>query len=175
MSPLKKYIVIGLSCGAAFAFVVLAAVGTLLWYQSRPKPPGPWNTSAVRATFYSAHLEGTGKDRNPLFFYKLDNTTDYDYEIGNKEQVQYFFRDSDSLSDLLPGGLALDLPLFIPAKRSVTVGLHLKFFESGAPLTDGRDETNSFIRDKKRLWNEYNGFVVLDKSRRYQIDLPKGW
>lgn len=177
MSPLKKFMVIGFSFGAGFALVLAAVVASVMWYKSRPKAPMPWDTRSMRASLFSATLEGTGKDKSPLFLYKIENMTAYDYEINSADQIQLFFKARHSFSEFLPGALSIDLPLFIPAKRAVTLGLHLNLVEveSEVQLSEATIESNVFLRDKKRIWNRFEGFVILDKNHRYQIDLPKGW
>jgi hypothetical protein len=89
--------------GAGFAIVVCAAVGTWIWYDSKPKPPKPWNSSALKATdppFFSA-FSVVGKTGSPdtssvKFGYTIQNNTDSDYEMEKGDQLKVLVKLGDT-------------------------------------------------------------------------------
>jgi hypothetical protein len=85
MAEWKRPLLIGVGWGLGTAVGLAILVGGFFWYQSRPKPPKPpkpWDTASIKAEFNFATTEG---DKNTfVFFYTLENTTDFDYraEVG---------------------------------------------------------------------------------------------
>src|SRR6267378_3723896 len=47
MAEWKRPLLIGVGWGLGTAVGLALVVGGFLWYQSRPKPPKPWNTAAL--------------------------------------------------------------------------------------------------------------------------------
>jgi hypothetical protein len=103
----------------------------------------------------------------------VQNKTDYDYSLTNLSDIQLFLNDAGTLDDWTV--LSVDLPLYIPAKHTVNVTIHFRMIETEQPKNNTKEEIDRFLRDKDRVWNGYDSFVLLDKVRRYQIDFPMGW
>ena len=84
----KKLLLTGIGWGLGTAVGLALIVGGFLWYESRPKPPvppKPWNSSAIKADYDFVTSEG---DKNTIvFYYNLENTTDFDYRVENAEHV----------------------------------------------------------------------------------------
>lgn len=55
----KKPLLIGLGWGVGTAVGLAAALAVFLWYQSRPKPTKPWNTSSIKATTMYPFIHST--------------------------------------------------------------------------------------------------------------------
>jgi len=179
----KRLVVISAASGAGFAVVLAVIVGGSLWYKSRPNAPKPWNTGALKATFVGIWTEG--EKRTISFSYVLENRTDVDYEVQSGESIVLGFHllQENGLSLVHDENvLRVNWPLFVPAKQRVLFNIYSGFSFVGQeePRADAtadeernyRKAVGDFFTRKDGNWN---GFVILDKINRYQIDFPKGW
>ena len=130
-----------------------------------------WNADALKATFRVAQLEGNIGERSPVLLYQLENKTNKDYSIRDRFDIQMFVRDHDAIDGFMGSALSMDLPLFVPAKQRVNVTIH-KLSELDQPVGTSQADVQSFLRDKKRLWNNYDSIVLLDRRHWYEIDFP---
>jgi hypothetical protein len=173
MPTWKRLAVISFSAGTGFAVVFSLILGGWVWYQSQPKP---WDEKAIAATYSNCVLSGEKGSEFPMFFYRLENRTNYDYEVQSNSGFQYFLNEGKSLSPAWLGIMEIqDWPLSIPAKQTVFVGLKFKFVAKDQPINDTKDEIEKFIKNPTQIWNEYEGFVAFDKNHHYKIVFPKGW
>jgi hypothetical protein len=170
MSSLKRAIFIGLSFGAGFAI--------MLWYQSRPKP---WNTKAITASYINADTEG--KLKLIVFYYYMTNNTNYDYIIQDNKNIYLAIKlkNKDINGKKADDSMAtIDYPLFIPAKHSLQIQLHLLY--SGPDKTQTvqtREDISKYHKEveayvSKEL-SDLDGFVIFDENNHYKIDFPRGW
>ena len=135
-------------------------------------PVTGWKTGALKATFLVAQLEGKIGQQSPVLTYQLENKTDQDYSIRDKSDIEIFVRDH-GVADNHPGdAIAIDLPLYVPARQRARVTIHFRFIALNQPADASQAEVQSFLRDKKRLWNQYDEIVLRDKRQRYEIDFP---
>ena len=74
-----------------------------------------WDSSALRAKFNAAQVEGDPGKEHPVFFYRVENTTDRDYSVREASEVQLFVKEKGALDNWPGSGLVIDLPIFIPA------------------------------------------------------------
>jgi hypothetical protein len=203
----KRWLVFGAGAGAGFAFALAAIVGIVLWYESRPKPPKPWNTAAISASFshISTQSEITGQhtsadnpyadlgavavppnvtlpkgfklDDSLVFFYTLENGTDFDYRLPNAAGIAITARlkRERSLSRFL-NAVTVDYPVFIPAHQRVLLAVHLPDYvypeRLPPPGAERRAKLAAYVA--KEMPN-LDGFVLFDEANRYQINFPKGW
>ena len=183
MKPWQKLAIISACGGAALALVIALVAGGYLWYEARPKPPKPWNNTAVKASF--DYLSTEGKTNTFDFCYTLQNTTPRDYEVDNRAELSVAGRllrekslsfESDGERFVRP-----DLPIFIPSGQRLRFVIHLDYPYPGKDLPSGasaedrkkyREALNKFVNEN--LTN-LNGFVLFDKTHHYEIVLPKGW
>jgi hypothetical protein len=165
-------------------------LGGVIWYKSRPEPPKPWNTSALKASYDSIDTEG---DKSTfVFYYILENETNNDYKIENAEHITFAARleQEKSLSIDSMGGadqlFKLDYPLFVPAKQRVRIAIHFAETYGGSEKIRGNDygaasleELRRFHKavtdDLKKEDSNLDGFVFFDETNRYQINFPRGW
>jgi hypothetical protein len=122
----KKLLVLAAGFGGGFAVVLASIVAGWAWYQSRPERPKPWDEKAIIATFDYPDT-GSGEPEGPegfrpdtlILHYTLENTTDHDYHMPPKEQLELDARLKRERS--LSGGSSLNTldkdPVFIPAKQ----------------------------------------------------------
>jgi hypothetical protein len=170
MSSLKRVIFIGLSFGAGFAIT--------WWYQARPKP---WNTKAITASYKNADTEGILN--LVVIFYSLANNTNYDYTLQDYKNIYlatklinkdiHERKDDDSIAKI-------DYPLFIPAKHSVQIQLHLIYSVPDKTQTVATEEDR--IKSHKEIETyiskeliNLDGFVLFDKKNHYKIEFHRGW
>jgi len=149
-----------------------------MWYSRRGHQDrglqDRWNTSALRPTLRAAQLEGEAEKLSPLFSYQLENTTNQDYSIRSVSDIELFVRDEGALDNWMGSGsgLAIDLPVVVPAKQKANVTIHLRLVDREQSASSSQADVAKFLRDRKRIWNRYDGIVLLDQRRHYQIDFP---
>lgn len=153
-----------LSAGAATALVFVAV--TLVWYVTRPAKPRPWNDGAITATFTGMSVL---TDRPVATFrYGVQNHTERDYRLPGHDSIRIVLPTGD--------GLLRDEAVRWVAMSSVPVGqkisVEIQVDIDISQLSDGGDAKGSV--DKVRRWLKgMEGFVVLDETSRYEIQLPK--
>lgn len=155
---------------------MVAIVGVLLWYSSRPAPPQRWNKNALVAT-EPPGFDASKDGKRIVFTYSVENTTNTDYSVDSIYGIKVLIRDKgDSLSQPLSEDTSpLRLPIFIPAKQRgrLTVSLTL----SGIPVQATTD-TDAEYHEQLRIYCEKHlasiaGFVLFDDTNRYQVNLPR--
>jgi len=179
--PWKRLIVIGASFGVAFALALSAIVAATLWYSSRPKPPKPWKSKAIIATF---DYPGVEEDTNPktiVLYYTLENTMEADYRMPKKDQlgIKGRLRWENSLS----GGSLFPIDEdenFLPPEQRRRFALHLGYPMKAELVPeqtkgDQRRQWQVIANFMKKEMPNLNGFVTFDTVNRYQIELPNGW
>ncbi len=180
MTGWKRVVLTGLSVGAGFAMTVLLVWGGYHWYVARPKPPKPWSTSAIKASFDYAGTEG--EKNTVVFWYTLENRTDFDFSLTDKDRLHLMdkLQREGSLSMTGEGLEKFDLPVFIPAKQKLSYTIHFAYpYPERLKENATFDERRAF-RKRLAAWindelGNLNGFAVFDDEHRYQIDFPKGW
>ena len=105
--------------GAGFALILILIIGGYIWYQSIPKPPKPWDNNAIVASY--DYVDTTGENNIVVFYYILENKTDYDYSITDKTNIFIYanLEREISLSGGKSGGkpdelLNISYPIHIP-------------------------------------------------------------
>jgi hypothetical protein len=177
LSGWRRVLLKAFGFGAGFALVGIMAVSAWVWYSDRPKPPQPWNTHAVTATY---EFVTTDKEKNHVVFvYTLENKTKEDYRLRDKSEVDIFHRLLSEKSIFRSGEQPqIHFPLFVPASGRTTVSIedHLEY--SGPKSSDDdsgkefRADVQEFVKAKH---GNLGGFVLFDQIHRYQIEFPKGW
>lgn len=172
MHSWKKIVLISAAVGAGFAIMGTLIVGVFLWYSSRPKAPTPWDTNKITATF--DYIDTEGEKHNLVFYYVLDNHTDFDYRIPDDTGI--------SLTGKLEQQKALssfgkyeeiDYPVFVPARQRVRFGIRIPYPYPENPASPStKADRAAYIRDKM---SNLTGFVLFDQMNRTRIDFPKGW
>ncbi|HMD98142.1 MAG TPA: hypothetical protein VKM93_12545 [Terriglobia bacterium] len=75
----KRLVIVSASAGAGFALMLAIIAGAVVLHSSHPRPPQPWNVSAIKATYDA--LKAEDDDGHLVFYYVLENTTDSDYRL----------------------------------------------------------------------------------------------
>lgn len=111
-APWKRVVIVSVSASAGFALMLALIVGGVLWYNSHPRPPKPWNTSAIKATYDT--LTAEGDDGHLVFYYVLENTTDSDYRLEESSAATIMGRlkEENSLSAPAVKELQMNYPRF---------------------------------------------------------------
>ena len=107
-----------------------------------------------RSRLYRHHRSGVKLDHD------LRNTTDSDYGLVNEKEIEVLFKKGNSLRQW-PGIAVLDLPIFIPAGKTVATNIHFNL----------EDAENPNVVEFSHSSDE--GFVLFDKTHRYQVEFPK--
>jgi hypothetical protein len=162
----------GVSVGGGL-LVAAIVIATWTYFEDRRTPAKPWNHDAIKASFVEITFD-VGDKVVSNFQYSVDNSTDQDYQLPT---------DPKSAFVVLPDGRGLSqdkeigwMPgTYIPAQHKVVVTFHLTYdYNESFPKSeqDNRDKMAPFFN---RRLKELDGFVILDKAMRYQIDFPNGW
>lgn len=123
----KKLLLIGIGWGLGTAVGLALIVGGFLWHESRPKPPvppKPWNSAAIKAEYDYVDTEG---DKNTIvFYYTLENTTDFDYRLEDGAHVAMAgtLEQQHSLSEF---DGSVNYPISVPAKKRVRFAVHTNY------------------------------------------------
>ena len=175
----KRIIVVGVCVGVGFALMASLIVGVAFWYESRPKPPRPWDTAAITAEFDVVDTEG--ENDQIVFRYTLQNNTDFDYSpLDTSLKLMGQLERQKSLSNSPEGFPKID-SVYIPARQRVRYSIHtiypydkekLKADASTDERTAWRKKLGIFIKEDM---GNLNGFVIFDDTDRYQINFKKGW
>lgn len=182
MPTWKKVFLRSAGFGAGFAVALAVMIGIFAWNESRPKPPRPWDASAIKAKYYRV---STSSDSQLEFEYILENTTDLDYKLEEYSGARIAGRLGDTGGFVGFGdkeNIKLEVPVYIPAhnKTRITVKLPAYGYEKRYPgNTATQEEIHAYYvgvaeHVSAKLAN-LNGFSIFDDGNRYQIDLPNGW
>jgi len=173
-AAVKRLLLRSAAFGAGFAIVLSLIVGSWIWYSGRPEPSTPWNTTAIVAKEppdFSVIEDG----KKAVFVYRVENTTDADYQLDSGAQIRLMFRNKMGIliGEPYPAEKALELPIFMPAKQRAMVAF--TFPSSGIPQRES-SESDAQFHERLRAYCkeslEGRGFVLFDDLHRYQINLP---
>ena len=176
MPTWKRLLLISMGLGAGIALALSAILGTFVWYQSRPKPARPWNTSAVIAK--EPPRFGKRDDSHVTLSYVLENVTDSDYKVESSGEIKTMLKlnDGSLVGPVVAETATLDLPVFIPAHQRATVSVYL---DVNGPLPQkSPQETSDQYHERLRSYLQEHssglgGFALFDDGNRYRIDLPR--
>jgi hypothetical protein len=185
MQTWKRFLLIGAGFGAGFAFAAAAIIGLWLWYSSIPHAPKPWNKKAIVATYDYPDTEmgeGSTTPDQIVFYYILENTTDFDYHVPPRDQLQFSAKLSDENSLVSDDKLLMldKRDTLLPAKQRLRVAVHLAYRVED---NFGPSETSEQRHQRRKAIETYlstkssnlNGFAAFDLQNRYEIDFPNGW
>lgn len=153
-----------LSAGAATGLAIVAIM--LVSYINRPEKPHPWNGGAITATFTGMSIL---TDRPVATFrYRFQNHTERDYHLPGHDSIRIVLPTGDGLlRDEAVRWIAMPS---VPVGQKISVEIQVDIDIS--QLADGGDAKGSV--DKVQRWLKgMEGFIVLDESNRYEIQLPK--
>jgi hypothetical protein len=185
MATWKQILLKAAGFGAGFALFVCLILWLWSWYSSRPKPPKPWDTRKITAEYDVASTEkAENKDKTFAIYYTLQNNTDYDYEIKDKDSAilaAQLKREKSVSMNWDQKWLHYETPVFVPAHGRVRFCVHLAYPYVNSPPEPTKDAKAIYEYDTgiaKYLKNEMgnlNGFVLYDQTNRYEVLLPNGW
>jgi hypothetical protein len=178
----KKPLLIGIGWGAGTAVGLALIVGGFLLYQSRPKPPQPpkpWNVSAIKAEYDTTDTEGV--KNTVVFYYTLENMTDFDYRIENADHVlmSATLLKQKHLSPF-DQNQTIDYPIFVPARKRMRFLIHINYpcpfkEKPNADLEERRHHRRDVEKYASDEFGNLDGFDLLDEDNRYEIVFPPGW
>jgi hypothetical protein len=181
MSTVKRWIITGASFGGGLAIVLALIIGGYLWYESKPRPPKPWDNKAITANYDFVDTEG---EKNTIvFYYTLQNNTDFDYRIVDASSVTLMSKleKTKSLSGTKNDDfLKIDFPILLPAKQRARFAIHFNYpYEKKSRGEATQDEREKYRKELAAFLKEkapnLNGFALFDELNRYQVDFARGW
>ncbi len=171
----------GIGIGLGIGIALVAAF--LIWYSSRPKPPKPWNTTALTAE-YDDMESGTDPEKpgeHPVFCYVIQNNTPLDYDLTDisATHLDVVLKRENGIAehkDFLKG----EYPAFIPAKGRGRFCIRLEYSTTIDVVHDATDEQRkTYHKALEKLardqFSNLNGFALFDEGMRYEIMFPPGW
>lgn len=172
--------------GAGFALILMLVVGGFIWYQTVPKPPKPWDNNAIIATYN--YVDTRGENDIIVFYYTLENNTDYDYSMKGKNNILLYanLERENNLSGGQLGGktnklLTINYPINIPSRHRVRFGIilncssELKPPPSGSSIEKNQKYRKDLAAYITRAFTNLNGFTIFDLAKRYEIKFKAGW
>jgi len=178
MDPrIKKTILIAFSAGAGFAVVIAVLAAGGYWYLSRPKPPKPWDTTAIVADG-TPTFDVAEDGKKVVLTYSLENNTPFDYRATSSDELNLlrrFARDNALSQPVKAETASIGFPIFIPAKQKAEMSVTINFTET--PKQKPSDTPEQFHEALRAyVLDQMSGdaaVVLFDEANRYQIDLPK--
>ncbi len=187
MPQWKKFLLMGAGFGIAFAIGAATILLGWLWYQDRSERPRSWDPKALIATFEKIDTDLGPPSENGVrpnqfvFYYTLENTTDLDYRLPPRDQLELSAKLASENSLTTDETISLDeQPVFLPARQRIRFTIHLRH-----PFTDdfGPEHTIEERRNRRKAiaahvsaeLSNLDGFVIFDPQSRYQINFPNGW
>jgi hypothetical protein len=176
-SPWKRIAIVSFFAGLGITLAAALALGSFIWYQARPAPPKPWNTSALVATKPPSFVV-SDDGKSLQLGYSVRNNTDVDYSLDDvtakKLRVMAKFQNGE-LSTTNNVVKYSDTPIFMPARQ--TASLNLSVDLPNLPMRKGAETPDDYherLRTHlKTEYSEFAGIVLYDEANRYQINLPK--
>jgi hypothetical protein len=168
----KRLFIKATGFGAGFALILVILAGIGIWYWNRPKPPKPWNTQAITASFDRMDVSIKNGILEIGFFYSLQNNTDYDYTINGEGAL--FLRTLNSGNLEPTGHFAKRVEVFVPAKHRAGYDV-VRLYTVGKDAPDSVKTTDGINTFFYKEFHNVDGFVLFDQSNRYEITLPNGW
>jgi len=173
MTPWQNLFLKAAGFGAGFAAFLISAIAGWQLFQFLPESPKPWNRDAIKATYAYLNMN-TGDRPVATFKYTVENTTPRDYYLPSDPQAAFVvLTDGKGLSQ--GEELTWDKGAYVPAGLKVSVSFHLTYdYNDSYPKLD-RDNLDKLSKFMARRLKELDGFVVLDRTNRYQVTFQNGW
>jgi hypothetical protein len=166
----KKAFVKAAGFGVGVTLALAMVAGVLLWYTSRPTP---WTSGVITAKYSVLEASRVGDDVHVMFRYALTNNSRNDYSVPSPPSAELMRKASDGTgyvplhasweSQTIPPGRAINVDF--------TVSYALADYNTTATEIDKTDK--ALVDFLERRLAEYDGLLLIDHVRRYQIDLPK--
>jgi hypothetical protein len=177
---MKTLLIRSAAFGATFAIVFATICGAAYVWYTRPKTEPAWNAAALKATFsdVEAWYDLVDDNGNPIpgnpggdveFTYVVENRSGRDYSTDGSSVIA-MVRRPDGLA-ASEGDIRVRYPIFIPAGQRVAVKIAVPYAHALGSI-----DAKTNVRERVRTnLPKFAGFVLFDRSTRYQIDCPRGW
>jgi hypothetical protein len=163
--------------GAGFALCLAIILGVTLWYQSRPRPPKPWDTKTMQAEYDRTTDQ---KTTDIGFRYLLKNNGLEDYRISDAASVQIAIKMGKGVLTPFNRVVSIETPIFIPAGQKTMVfiklitGTRFQHQLPEHPTAVDEEQYRKFVFDYLNA-SQITGFVLFDELQKIEIDFPSGW
>jgi hypothetical protein len=173
MNPWLKIFLRASGFGAGAVVAAVLAIGAWFYITSILDKAKPWDRETISAMFADLYVT-PGDQIVTTFRYTVENKTKKDYN---------FPEDPKSAFVILPEGKGLSQEeniswshgAYLPSGQKMALSFQLTYeYNESYPKKD-RDNSDKLARFMDRRLKEVDGFVILDKAKRYEIIFPKGW
>ena len=201
MAEWKRPLLIGVGWGLGTAVGFALLVGGFLLYQSRPKPPKPWDTRAIEAHYAKTEFFDAEKGHTLRagFVFDLRNNTAADYTLeehpSDTTVVMQRMKSSDALvsgmgltwspehgpgtqqlddqgiPSKVPKGAFIGAPIFIPSGQAVRVYFWSDYDMDDIAAALPKGAEIHPTTVVQRALKDTESFVLLDTVNRYRIEL----
>jgi hypothetical protein len=167
MNPWRKVFLRAAGFGVGIVAAVAIAIGAWIYIASLPQTPGPWDREKIKADF--ADLEvNTGNKLIAIFRYTVENTTRHDYHLPDDPKSAFVvLSEGKGLSQ--ESEITWDRGAYLPPGQKISVSFRLAYDYNDSYPKQDRDNLDKLGKFMKRRLKETDGFVILDKSNRYEI------
>jgi hypothetical protein len=183
MPTWKRILFKSLGVGVGIGIGLGLAVGSYIWYSSRPQPQKPWDSKALTATFLTA--DTTGDDSHFRFSYILENHTNRDYRVNTSDlYLSAVLQEQSTLTGSGKGDVKLEQDsIFLPAKDHAQISIVLPSYRYAGlqqPADTASAEEHKKYHDAVKKYVDeklprLDGFAAFDDANRYRINFPRGW
>jgi hypothetical protein len=156
----------------AIILLLISILGRFISLKSPATPVGAWNSGAIEGTCAGIRVREIDSTHAAVsFLYDLDNETDTDYRLVKGPDIVIMDR-------LDPGGAlrsdelaGLDSNAFVPARNRTRIALEITHSFNWPARSDAAAdrELNQLVAGDL---GGLQGFVLFDRTGRYQIELP---
>ena len=164
-----KFIAFGFGIGIALS------IGYSIWYYSanRIKPPEPWDSTKITAVYTDINLD-ISDHLVASFHYKIQNNTKFDYYLPTTANSAFKIL-SDGRGIVNDERISWQVGLYIPEGQNVNTAFKVTYdYNDKYPYASRNDKNKleEFINSRAK---EFDGFLILDNSKRYKIAFLNDW
>lgn len=172
----KRLFIRSAGFGSGFAVLFVFCAFAIRWYESRPKPPKPWNQMAITARFDRAQIS---EEQTYQIYFVLQNTTEEDYRLEESSGTVIDAKLSKGALSYCSECIKLDYPIYIPAKQSLQISINFRYHFPKTLPKETAEERKALHKEVAAYLTSdlpgLDGFVIFDQEKRYEINLPPGW
>lgn len=155
--------------------VLLGASVAWDFYGSEIVNGGPWNSSAISATYVAAQLRELSPDQAALFLaYDVKNETSTDYHLADGPGISIMSRLEPDGSLSSQEQMHLSYATLIPAGQRARISIEITHAFNWPAENDpqAQQKLKTFVNQRVASVRE---LVLFDQADRLQVSLPGGW
>jgi len=178
MDGWKKLFIRSAGFGAGFCLSLAIILGAGLWFNSRPKPPIPWDENKIVCETPPG-FGVTDDNKSVEFIYSCENKSDIDYQhdtfadmkvsglLSTGELTKPITKKED--------GILVETPIFIPSKQKAHISITIN--KSSLPKKNSTETDEQYHENIRNIlntdWSSVDKIVIYDTKNHYRINFPK--